>query len=135
MKQSHNLRPALAALALSAALALTSGCFLLAVGAAGAAGAGSVAYVRGQLDASLAKPYDAVVNAADASVGQLQLAKIRESRDFYTSVIEARTADDKKVVIKINKQADNLSRVRIRIGFFGDEGKSRGILERIQADL
>lgn len=134
MRPIRFARPVFAALVLSASLAATPGCFLVAVGAAGAAGAGTVAYVRGELDASLGKQYDAVVNAADAAVGQLQLAKVRESRDFYTSVIEARTADDKKVEIRVTKEADNLTRVRIRIGLFGDEGKSRGILEKIQAD-
>jgi len=114
---------------------VTSGCFLVAVGAAGAAGAGTVAYIRGELDASLGNRYDTVVGATDNAVGQLQFAKIRESKDAFSSEIVARTAEDKKIDIVIAKEADNLTKVKIRVGVFGDEEKSRAILDRVRANL
>ena len=123
-----------AALALAAAAA-TSGCFLVAVGAAGAAGAGTVAYVRGELDATLDSPYEAVVGAANDSLGQLQFAKVSESKDAFTADLLARTAEDTKIELKIVRKADRLTSVAIRIGVFGDEAKSRAILDQIKTNL
>jgi hypothetical protein len=126
------LAPALAILAVSTA---ASGCFLVAVSAAGAAGAGTVAYVRGELDASLGNKYDAVVSAASKAIGQLQFAKIRESKDAFSAEIIARTAEDKKIEIVIKNEADTLTKVGIRVGVFGNEEKSQAILDAIKANL
>lgn len=135
MPSSNLLRRILAGAALASALALSSGCFLVAVGAAGAAGAGTVAYIRGELDASLGSRLDAVVGAADRAIAQLQFAKISDTRDAFSAVIVARTAQDQKITITVTKEADELSKVRIRIGVFGDEPKSRAILDKIKANL
>jgi hypothetical protein len=128
------IRP-LAALALATALATTSGCLLIAVGAAGAAGAGTVAYVRGELDANLGSQYEEVINAANAAVSQLQLAKVRESKDAFSAEIIARNSADKKINITISKKADSLTKLAIRIGLFGDEEESRAILDTIRTNL
>jgi len=126
------LRLAPAAIALSAMLSAAPGCFLVA---AGAAGAGSVAYVRGELDAHLGSPLDAVANATDNAIAQLQLAKISETRDAFSAKILARSAEDEKIDVTIVKEADNLTKVSIRIGVFGKEEKSRAILDKIKASL
>jgi hypothetical protein len=123
------------ALALAAALAATSGCFLAAVGAAGAAGAGGGAYGRGELDATLDGPYDAVISASDSALERLQFARIRETKDAFPAEIVARTAEDKKVDVKVAKEADRLTKVSIRIGLFGDEEKSKAVLENIRDEL
>ena len=123
------------AAALLGILASTPGCFLVAVGAAGAAGAGTVAYVRGELDATFGRQYEAVANASDNAITQLQFVKVNETKDAFTWEIIARTAEDKKVEVKITREGDNLTKVAIRIGVFGDEQKSRAILDRIKANL
>ena len=105
MPSSNLLRRILAGAALASALALSSGCFLVAVGAAGAAGAGTVAYIRGELDASLGSRLDAVVGAADSAIAQLQFAKISDTRDAFSAVIVARTAQDQKITITVTKEA------------------------------
>lgn len=126
---------ALMALLLSAGLSLSAGCFLIAVGAAGAAGAGAVAYVRGELDASVASPYESVVVATDRALQQLQFPKESEAKDGLAASIVARTALSKKVAITLNQVADNLTRVRIRVATFGDEQISRTLLDKIKANL
>ena len=122
----------LPALALLLVLTASSGCFVVA---AGAAGAGAVAFELGELKATLGKPYDAVVSAADKAIEQLQFSKISEKRDAITTEIIARTAEDKKVHIKITREADAVTKVKIRIGTFGKEEESRAILDRINASL
>ena len=113
----------------------TSGCVLLAVGAAGAAGAGTVAYIRGELDTSLNGTVDTVGVATTKALEELRLAKIHENKSAVDAEIRARTGQDKRVDIRLNRAADNLTRVRIRVGTFGDEELSRLLLEKIKAKL
>jgi len=121
-----------AALALAALVGVQSGCLVVA---AGAAGAGTVAYIRGELEASLEGRYDAVVTAASGAVTDLKFARISENKDALTAVIIARTADDKKIEIRVTRVTDTLSKVQIRVGIFGDEFVSVSILDRIKANL
>lgn len=121
------------ALALAALpLAGTSGCLAIA---AGAAGAGTVAYIRGELDTSVSHPIDQVDNATNRAADQLRFVKINEAADALTRVITLRTAEDKKIDIRLNRTTDNLTRIRIRVGMFGDEAISRALLNRITANL
>jgi hypothetical protein len=114
------------------ALAVTSGCLIVA---AGAAGAGTVAYVRGELDATLGNPYSPVVDAAARAMTQLQFATVSESRDAFNAEIIARTSQDKKIDITLSRQGDDLTQLKIRIGLFGNEEESRAILDRIKSNL
>lgn len=133
-RHTISLRVLLLSFALAAGVA-TSGCFVVALGAAGAAGAGTVAYARGQLDATLANGYDQVLAASNRALDELQLVKISEKKDAFSAILIARTAEDKKVEIRIAKEGDTLTTIRIRVGIFGDEEKSRTLLEKMRAGL
>lgn len=124
-----------ALLAMTTMLAFNQGCFLVAVGAAGAAGAGAVAYVRGELDASISANLDAVDRAANRALEQLQFAKINEGKSAVDASITARTGQDRKIVLKLDHTGDSLTRVRIRVDTFGDESLSRLLLDKIKANL
>lgn len=117
---------------LGAAVVFQAGCLIVA---AGAAGAGTVAYVRGELEASLGNPYGNVVSASERAVDKLQFRKISTTGDALKTVIVARTAGDKRVEIQVTKLTDNLSKVRIRVGVFGDEAISMTVLEKIRDGL
>ena len=90
---------ALGALVLAAAVALHSGCLAVA---AGAAGAGTVAYVRGELAASFDQNFARTERAANRAIEDLKFAKISEKQDALVAVIVARTAEDKKIEIKVS---------------------------------
>jgi hypothetical protein len=122
----------LALLGLCSAVAFSSGCVAVA---AGAAGAGAVAYVRGELRVSLSNDYDSVVRASNRAVDQLQFAKISERKDALSDEIKVRTARDKKITILLTKEADKLTRVQIRVGLIGDEQVSMAVLDKIKANL
>ena len=132
MKLSFPAARVSAALILASLVGLQSGCLIVA---AGAAGAGTVAYIRGGLEASLEGRYDSVVAAANEAVADLQFARISENKDALTALIVASTADDKKIDITVTKVSANISRVEIRVGVFGDEFVSVSILDRIKANL
>lgn len=122
----------LAALLAAAPLAGLSGCLAVA---AGAAGAGTVAYIRGELDAPISRSLDDVDRAANRAADQLHFAKINEGSDALSRVITLRTAEDKKIEVRLSRTTDTLTRVRIRVGVFGDEALSRLLLDKIQANL
>lgn len=107
----------------------------MAVGAAGAVGAGSVAYVKGELSTTVERKYEGVLQACHRAVVDLRLAKISERTDALTAVLVARTSTDKKVTITVTKQSDTLAQVKIRVGVFGDEPLALAILEKIKSFL
>ena len=119
-------------LAVMALLPLLSGCVAVL---AGAAGAGAVAWVEGRLDATLDANFDQAEKAADRAVTQLQFVKVNEEKDALTATLIARTAEDKKIEIKVVRVGDTTSRVQISVGVFGDEGQSLAILDKIKANL
>jgi hypothetical protein len=119
-------------LAVMALLPLLSGCVAVL---AGAAGAGAVAWVEGRLDATLDANFDQAEKAANRAVTQLQFVKVNEKKDALTATLIARTAEDKKIEIKVVRAGDTTSRVQISVGVFGDEGQSLAILDKIKANL
>ena len=118
--------------ALLATVAGTTGCLAVAAGAgAGAA----VAYVRGQLEATLGSDFERTTNATNQALQQLGIARVSERKDALIDTIVARNAADKKIEIRLENLAQNLTKVRIRVGVFGDESLSIAILDKIKANL
>lgn len=132
MKPSRLLSALAIATLCSVFATLQSGCIVVA---AGAAGAGAVAYIRGELQATLSQTLEATDQAANKALTQLQLVKINETKDAFIAILTARTADDKKVEIKLTKVSAESTKVQIRVGVFGDETRSMAILDKIKANL
>lgn len=129
--ESRPVRLLVAALAL-AALPLLSGCVVVA---AGAVGAGAVAYVRGELESSLEAGLDDAYAAAQRALTKLEFAKIDESKSGLDARLVHRTALDKKVEIKLKKVTERLTKIEIRVGVVGDQELSLTLLDKIQAEL
>lgn len=113
-------------------LPLISGCVALV---AGGAGAGSVAYIRGDLQAHLEASLSRSVRATNRAIKSLKYIKISEATDKLTSKIVARNASDKKIEIKLDKVTKNTTSISIRVGFFGDEVISNSLLNEINKRL
>ncbi|MFI5322771.1 MAG: DUF3568 family protein [Thermodesulfobacteriota bacterium] len=115
---------------------ILTGCLAAAaVGGAAAAGAGTVAYIKGELksteEASLNKTWSATVAAID----DLQFLVTNKIKDDVSAELDAKTADNKTVQIQLKRVSANLTDLSIRIGTFGDESLSRYILSKIKARL
>ena len=134
-KYHHRWASWVMAAGLASLAVVQTGCVVVAVGAAGVAGAGAVAYVRGDLQASLPNGYESVVRASSKAIYQLQFKKVEDNHDALKAVLVARTADDKKVEITVTRESDENTKVVIRVGFFGDQALSMTILEKIKAAL
>jgi hypothetical protein len=99
------LAGAAAAVALTA-LACTSGCLAVAAGAGTA-----VAYERGQLEATVGSDFERTANATNQALQQLGIAKVSERKDALVDTIIARNAADKKIEIRLENLAQNLTKV------------------------
>ncbi|MFA5056729.1 MAG: DUF3568 family protein [Opitutaceae bacterium] len=130
MKTNLNFRLMLVAATLT--LASLTGCVAVV---AGAAGAGTVAWVMNRLDATLDTNFEKAATAANLAIKQLEFAKVSEKKDALTATLIARTAEDKKVEIKVLKVSDQSTKVQIRVGVFGDKTVSLAILDKIKANL
>jgi hypothetical protein len=118
---------------LAMALAGASGCLALAAGTA--AGVGTYAYVQGEMNTAFEATLDEVWAAALATVDQLQFHTEREAKDALHGRINVRQADGTRIRISMDRQTDALTEVRVRVNIFGDESKSRLILDRIRENL
>ncbi len=130
MNCKHHLR----LLALGSLVLAIAGCGASIVGAA--AGAGAVAYVRGELKATEEATLDEVVAAANAALEEDLKFTITDAKaDAVSGRVTAKTAADKTVEVNVKKVSDTLTQVRIRVDVFGDEELSRLILDKIKARL
>ena len=111
---------------------LQSGCLIVA---AGAVGAGAVAYVKGELESNLDAGLSEVMTAANGAVAELGLITINSNQDRLVGRITARTADDRRVEIRCDGVASYYTKVRIRVGVLGDEPLSIRVLDAIKARL
>lgn len=116
---------------------INNGCVAAAVGGAAgvAAGAGTVAYIKGELKATEAYDVPTVWKATVRAVDELQLVVTDKYSDETAGKLEAITADNKKVRISLKRVGDNITEITIRVGTFGDEKISRFILSKIQKNL
>ena len=99
------------------------------------AGAGTVAYVRGDLEVTESAKLDAVYRATEKAVTKLELNVTSKTKDALSAKVVARDAQDKKITIRLKATAEGSTTISIRIGFFGDEAKSRIIYDKIKKNF
>lgn len=120
---------------LALGLALQSGCAALLLTGGAAAGAGTFAYVKGELKASESAPLPKVYDASLAAMHNLEFAVTSQEKDALSAKIVARAVGDKKVQVNLKKTTEGVTEIRIRVGTFGDETTSRLILDKIKSGL
>jgi hypothetical protein len=109
-----------------------SGCLLVAVGAGAA---GTVAYVKGDLETTLDTGMDRSYAATLKSLDQLQIVPTQKLKDSLSAEIIARRSDDTKITVTLTRVDDKITKMAIRIGVFGDQAQSTAIYERIKQNL
>jgi hypothetical protein len=109
-----------------------AGCLLLA---AGAVAGGTVAYVKGDLEADVDGDVARTVEASKAAMEDLKLPVMGSYAIGGEGKVEARLGTDNKATVNVNARTEKVTHVSIRIGTFGDGSMSQTILERIKANL
>lgn len=127
---------ALLVLMLATGPLILTGCLAAAaVGGGAVAGAGTIAYIKGELKATEGHSLDETWAATVKAVEELQFIVINKVKDAVSAEYKCVTADNKTVVIELKRIADNLTEIKIRVDTFGDEALSRYILNKIQSNL
>lgn len=129
--QVRHCRFILLGMLLSVSVFLFGGCAALVVG--GAAGAGTVAYVGGELKAEEEASLNRAWAASQMAMKSLEFAVTSREKDAFSAQLVARGAGDKKIKIKLKSQSDKVTEIRIRVGIFGDESLSLRILDKIRS--
>jgi hypothetical protein len=120
------------ALLLVSPVVLVEGCVVAAVGGGAA---GTVAYIRGDMEVVEAKDIGTVYKATEKALEELGLVVSKKTKDALSAKIIARDAQDKKITIKLNAATEETTKLSIRIGMFGNETKSRLIYQKIRDNL
>ena len=112
----------------------STGCLAVA---AGAGAAGTVAYMRGDLEVEEPYPIDAVYTASRETMEQLKLSVLegKTQQDALSAVIVARDAEDKRIMIRLKAATEETTKISIRIGTFGDQTKAHRIYNRMRENL
>jgi hypothetical protein len=129
---SQKLLRLIVALILGLACATQAGC--LVVAAAAGTGAG-VAYVRGDLDATVDAGPAAAADATERAFKDLELAVISKESSSLDAKIIGRTARDVKLTVVIKGESERLSRISVRTGVFGDDAMQHRVLAKIREHL
>ena len=108
-----------------------SGCVVVAV----AAGAATVAYVNGDLEATVEASPPRVVEASEAALKGMEIDVTSSEKSGIDGRVVGRSALNKKVEITVKRESDTTSKLSIRIDTFGDESLSRQIYDKIRAEL
>jgi hypothetical protein len=93
---------------------------------------GSTAYIRGELQATVEQRFEVVESAAKHAITELQFSNIEEKKDALVAIITARTAEDARINVKVERSTDKVTTIRIRAGMLGNEKLAHIILEKIK---
>lgn len=125
-------KPSLAIVLASALpLFLCSGCII----AAAAAGAAGVLYAKGDLEAELAAPPQEVADAAESALFHMGIEVDSSEANDLDGRIVAHNASGDEILIKLEAEGTNSTRISIRVGTFGDESQSHRVLRAIEDEL
>lgn len=115
--------------ALFAGLIPSTGCFgLLLVGGAGTS---AIAFATGELRSTEPKALHTLDAACASAVDVLGYDEVETEREADRIRWRARTAAGEPVDIRLLAKGPESTELRIRVGVFGDEAKSRLVLEQI----
>jgi hypothetical protein len=111
----------------------TPGCGALLL--VGGAGTSAIAFATGELQVTEEAPLMALDEACQIAVETLGYEDIQSTRDTDRARWRAVTAGGDPVDIRLSAKEPDRTEVRIRIGVFGSEGRSRLVLEQIRQSL
>ena len=108
-----------------------SGCVFLF---AGAAGAGTMAYVGGDMETTSKKSVDEVYAAVEATCKELEFEVFEQEKKEFTGMVMA-MSDFGKVTIRVKGKSPEETYVSVRVGTFGDKGASKLIMEKLKQKI
>lgn len=110
-----------------------AGCAAFVAG--GAIGGGGAVYIKGQVEETFNKPVHRVHGATLAALRELNMPLFEDTHDNTSAKIKSKVASGEDVWIDISALSNTDSKVTVRVGIMGDQGKSMAILNTVQQHL
>lgn len=126
---------------LVAGAAMWQGCAALLVGGAAAgATAGTVSYTSNEIRVRREVPLDRAWDAANNAMKDLQFAVNQTEcrKDAVRGVLRGHNAQHQDVTIQVRREAENMTEIRVRVGFFDTKSNRTGaevVYEKMKARL
>ena len=117
------------------------GIMLFGAGCVGVAVVGGTAatavYLNGELSYALSAPMEKVWKASEAVMVDKKMKATEKSIDNMdrTRVIKGKTREDKDFQISLEAKDKDVTVVKVRVGYFGDQDKSLEIVEAIEQKI
>ncbi len=111
-----------------------AGCTAAVVGGA-AGGIATYKYVSGSLEVIYGYPYEEVWKATEKAVKSLKFIVESSSHDALEGEVHCKSATGRKISIKVKNEGENVTKVYIKVGIFGDLDFSLKIKEEIDRFL
>ncbi len=127
-----NCRQSLIAPIILLSLLTSLGCAAVWLAGGATAGIGTYKYITGELQGTEEVSLDRAYQAAQKAMGDLQFTVTSKQKDAFYGEVIARRATGKKVTVKLNKQTNTATEIKIRVGTFGDESMSNEILNTMK---
>ena len=120
MKRRH---ACMLAAGLAAVVLTATGCRLMMLGAGVAVGAGAISYYENELYAARDVTLERAWNASQAAMQELGYSTIAAEthKDATGGVVQGRSATDQVVNIRLTRQTDNTTEIRVRVGTFATQ--------------
>lgn len=95
----------------------------------------SMVYVDGTLKCIESVSQERAHQATLAALKDLQFGLVGDVYEAPRQKVSARTNTDKKVLVVLEKESDNITEIRVSVGLFGDAVLSMHVMEKIKARL
>jgi hypothetical protein len=132
MRETIRVKWAILMVMMVTSMGLLCGCVAMVVGGAVAAGAGTVAYVRGELTSQEEVPLDRAWQATEAQIKEMQCTVQEHWKNNLTARMVCHDMANNKIEINLMAAKESFTTFRIRVGTFGDEVYSQEILSKIR---
>ena len=127
------LHGALLSIFLFSSIATLNGCVALVVGAA--AGAGTLAFVKGILEYNVDQPISKAHKAVLAGLRDLGVIVRSDEVTSHNTTTKAEFEKGTDLTVELESLTELATKIKIRVGVFGDEAKSQMVLEAIKKRL
>jgi hypothetical protein len=114
-------------------LIFISGCALAWFGLGAGIGVGTYRYVDGALERDYAISYDEAWEATNTALANKYISVMDSMNEGHRGKINAIRKDGTKITIKLRDKLDNVTSIKIRVGFLGSGRDAEKIHEEISS--
>ncbi|HOE12698.1 MAG TPA: DUF3568 family protein [bacterium] len=111
------------------------GCAAAVIAGSAAAGAGTWAFLHGELETTERASLNRVWEATQKAVESMEFQVKEREKDALNAKIVSVDSRKRFITIQLTSVSANETRIKIRVGTFGDEAASEQILKKIQLNL